>query len=62
MAVESIVGPVKPGRIVYGQQGPTREPMTAEKARETAKHAISSGADLIEIRRGLSEEAFNPKS
>lgn len=58
IAVESIVAPVRPERAVYGQEGRRVGPMTPEEARRIAKHAIDSGADLIEIRRGLSEEAF----
>ena len=58
IAVESILGPVKPGRVVYGRDGPQRDPMTPERAREIAKRTIAAGADLINIRRGLSEAAF----
>ncbi len=60
VAAESLIAPVKPGRAVYslytyeGRQGP----MTVEKARELAKRAVAEGADLLNIHRGLSEEAF----
>ena len=57
VAVESLVAPVKPGLLVYGLEG--REgPMTVERAREIVRRAAAAGADEINIRRGLSEEAF----
>ncbi len=59
VAVESLLGPPKPGRIVYTRErGRQDRPLTVKEAREAVKRAAAGGADLINIRRGLSQEAF----
>lgn len=57
IAVESMLAPPLPGRIVYGRFG-RQGPLPVEKAREGTKRAIAEGADVINIRRGLTEDAF----
>ncbi len=59
VAGESLLAPVKPGRVVYSRsRGREVEPFTVEKAREVVRRTAASGADLINIRRGLSQAAF----
>jgi hypothetical protein len=59
VVVESLLGPVKPGQVAYTRErGWQDRPLTAQEAREAVKRAVASGADLINIRRGLSQEVF----
>lgn len=57
VAVESLLAPPLPGQVAYGRNGP-QGALTVEKAREGAKRAITEGADMVNIRRGLTEDAF----
>ena len=59
VVVESLLGPVKPGRVAYTRErGRQDRPLTMEEAREAVKRAVAGGADLINVRRGLSQEVF----
>ncbi len=59
VVVESLLGPVKPGRVAYTRErGRQDRPLTVEEAREVVKRAVAGGADLINIRRGLSQDVF----
>lgn len=59
IAVESLLAPPKPGRVAYTRErGRQDRPLTVEEAREAVKRAIAGGADLINIRRGLSRDVF----
>ena len=59
VVVESLLGPVKPGQVAYTRErGRQDRPLTVEEAREVVKRAVAGGADLINIRRGLSQEVF----
>ena len=59
VVVESLLGPVKPGRVAYTRErGRQDRPLTMGEAREVVKRAVAGGADLINIRRGLSQEVF----
>ena len=58
VAVESLLGPVQPGRIAYGPRGRQDKPVNVEQAIEVVRRAAAAGADVINIRRGLSQEAF----
>jgi imidazolonepropionase-like amidohydrolase len=59
VVVESLLGPVKPGRVAYTRErGRQDKPLTMEEARAVVKRAVAGGADLINIRRGLSQEVF----
>ena len=59
VAVESLLGPPKPGLVAYTRErGRQDRPLTMEEAREAVKRAVAGGADLINIRRGLSQEVF----
>jgi imidazolonepropionase-like amidohydrolase len=59
VVVESLLGPVKPGQVAYTRErGRQDRPLTVAEAREVVKRAVAGGADLINIRRGLSQEVF----
>ncbi len=59
VAVESLLGPPKPGRVAYTRErGRQDRPLTVEEAQESVKRAVAGGADLINIRRGLTQEVF----
>lgn len=58
VAVQSLVGPVKPGRVVYAFEGRRDKPLTGEEAKDLVKRAVAAGSDVINIRRGLSQEVF----
>src|SRR3990172_268655 len=59
VVVESLLGPVKPGRVAYTRErGRQDRPLTMGGAGEVVKRAVAGGADLINIRRGLSQEVF----
>jgi Amidohydrolase family len=55
--VDSVLAPTKPGGIAYGRGGP-RSALSSEQAVVIAKGALADGADYINIRRGLTFEAF----
>lgn len=57
ISVETIYAPVVPGRIVYSFEG-RQGPLSTEKVRQIIKGAADAGADVVNIHRGLSEEAF----
>ena len=55
--VDSVLAPTQPGRVAYAREGP-RGMLTTEQATRIAGGAIADGADYINIRRGLTKEAF----
>lgn len=59
VAVESLLGPPKPGRVAYTRErGRQDKTLTVQEAIDAVKRAAGGGADLINIRRGLSQEVF----
>ena len=59
VVVESLLGPTKPGRVVYTRErGRQDRTLFVEEAREVVKRAVAGGADVINIRRGLTQEVF----
>ncbi len=57
IAVQSLADAVKPGRVVYGVEG-RQERITVEKARDIVKRAAASGADMINLRRGMPADVW----
>ncbi len=58
IVVETLLGPVKAGRIVYGTYGRQAEPVKVEKALQIVRSAIAAGADMINIWRRISKAVF----
>lgn len=58
IVVESLLGPVAPGRVVYGTYGRQAGTVNTEKALAIVRNAIANKADAINIRRGIPQAAF----
>lgn len=60
VAVESLLGPTTPGRVLYTRErGRQDRTLSVEEAREAVARAVAGGADLINIRRGLTQDVFH---
>ena len=57
VCVDSVVAPTERGHTAYDPEGPRRA-LSLEQATEVARRAIAAGADFVNIRRGLTREAF----
>lgn len=55
--VDSVLAPTEPGHIAYDPEG-VRGQLSAEQARQITRNAIADGADYVNVRRGLTDEAF----
>ena len=55
--VDSVLAPTRAGGIAYGREGPRGQLSTAQ-ASAIVRGALTDGADYINIRRGLTFEAF----
>lgn len=55
--VDSVLAPPRAGGVAYGREGPRRS-LSVEQAKHITQGAIDDGADYVNIRRGLSKQAF----
>jgi imidazolonepropionase-like amidohydrolase len=55
--VDSVLAPTHAGGVAYGREGP-RGALSIAQAVQIARGAIADGADYLNIRRGLTDEAF----